>query len=637
MVEHEEAAFQHALGTMAQETKAEGEALRQQAEAAEKLQPLRDEEAARAAVLHRLSVERDALEREEARAKTRQAELETRLAQASRDLAREEEHIAEAEGILRGLGEEARRLEAASSRDHEEPRLREAVMRAAETLAAAELALSEATTALVESRGEGNRLEGEKTRIAERLARSEVEVREIEDELARLEAESGTASMLAGLNAELAQLLAQVDETEAELLAAEAEQDAARALESELRAEASAARLANQEAETELATILKLLAPETAGAWTPIIDEIKVASGYEQALGAALGDDLDAASDEAAPAHWRLAAEGAFDPALPDGATPLGQFANAPKVLARRLAQIGLVEANLGRELQARLSPGQRLVSKDGDLWRWDGYSVQAGTASAAGARLIERSRMETLKRETRRSSGAVDRCRLGALCCVEQGRGDQPRPPRLFVSRPGRPRRRSTGRARRLPLSNTRRRRTARSSARWPRRRRGRGRPGTRRASTLRASPPPCLSSARSGRSKRHWRSPKAPPRPPARPHARAEAALEGFEREMTPAASASRRSSPRNELWQNRIANAREQIATLRAREAETSADLAALANLPAEIEAAARQAARRDRTAAERERGKAADDLAVAETDLKRPREGFARGAGAAGRSA
>ena len=100
-VEQEEAAFQQALGTMvAQETKAEGEALRQQAEAAEKLQPLRDEEAARAAVLHRLSVERDALEREEARAKARQAELETRLAQASRDLAREEEHIAEAEGML---------------------------------------------------------------------------------------------------------------------------------------------------------------------------------------------------------------------------------------------------------------------------------------------------------------------------------------------------------------------------------------------------------------------------------------------------------------------------------------------------------------------------------------------------------
>ena len=139
-VEQAEAAFQAALGTVAQETKSEGEALRQQAEAAEKLQPLRDEEAARAAVLHRLSVERDALEREEARAKARQAELETRLAQASRDLAREEEHIAEAENMLRGLGEEARRLEAASSRDVQEPQLREAAALAASALAAAESA-----------------------------------------------------------------------------------------------------------------------------------------------------------------------------------------------------------------------------------------------------------------------------------------------------------------------------------------------------------------------------------------------------------------------------------------------------------------------------------------------------------------
>src|SRR5262249_34692727 len=101
-VEEEESAFQDALATMGRETKAEGEALRQQAEAAERLQPLRDEEATRAAVLHRLSVERDALEREEARAKARQAELETRLAQASRDIAREEEHISDAEDALRG-------------------------------------------------------------------------------------------------------------------------------------------------------------------------------------------------------------------------------------------------------------------------------------------------------------------------------------------------------------------------------------------------------------------------------------------------------------------------------------------------------------------------------------------------------
>ena len=295
-VDEEEASFQRALAAVAQETKAEGEALRQQAEAAEKLQPLRDEEAARAAVLHRLSVERDALDREEARAKARQAELETRLAQASRDLAREEEHIAEAEGILRRLGEEKRRLEAASSRDHEEPQLRAAAAKAKAALDAAEATLRAATTALAEARAERGQHEGEKSELQARMARLEAQGGEIEAELARAEAESGTGGKLQALNAGLAELSANVQRIEVELQAAEAEEEAALKAEAETRAAAAAAKLASQELETELATLMKLLAP--AHDWSPIVEEIKITSGYEQALGAALGDDLDAASDE---------------------------------------------------------------------------------------------------------------------------------------------------------------------------------------------------------------------------------------------------------------------------------------------------------------------------------------------------
>ncbi|HZJ12413.1 MAG TPA: chromosome segregation SMC family protein, partial [Methyloceanibacter sp.] len=397
-VEQEEASFQEALAAVAQETKAEGEALRQQAEAAEQLQPLRDEEAARAAVLHRLSLERDALEREEARAKARQAELETRLAQASRDLAREEEHIAEAEGMLRGLGDEGRRLAVASSRDREEPQLRDAAARAKETLESAEQALRESTNMLAEARAERGRLEGEKTETEGRIAKLAAQADELESELAKREAESGNEKELTWLKAGLAELSAAVEAMEAELHAAEADEDKARFDEAKTRALAASAKLVNQEVETELATLSKLLGP--AHDWSPIVEEIKVTSGYEQALGAALGEDLDAASDETAPSHWRLTAAAGEDPKLPEGATPLSKFVKGPPVLARRLQQIGVVDPGKGRPLQASLKPGQRLVSKDGDLWRWDGYSVQAGTASAAGARLLERSRVEALKAE---------------------------------------------------------------------------------------------------------------------------------------------------------------------------------------------------------------------------------------------
>ena len=35
-----------------------------------------------------------------------------------------------------------------------------------------------------------------------------------------------------------------------------------------------------------------------------------------------------------------------------------------------------------GARLQAALQPGQRLVSLEGDLWRWDGYCIWAEDAA---------------------------------------------------------------------------------------------------------------------------------------------------------------------------------------------------------------------------------------------------------------
>jgi chromosome segregation protein len=618
-VEQEEAAFQSALGMVAQETKAEGEALRQQAEAAEKLQPLRDEEAARAAVLHRLSVERDALEREEARAKARQAELETRLAQASRDLAREEEHIAEAESMLRGLGEEGRRLEAASSRDRQEPLLREAAARAGETLAAAEQMLSQATTGLVEARAEGSRLESEKTKIEERLAQLEAQASELGQELAQLESESGSDTKLAELNAELTRLSTLVEGIETQLATAESDEDAARFHEAKMRALATSAKLVSQEVETELATLIKLLAPDHDGEWIPIVDEIKVVSGYERALGAALGDDLDAANNETAPAHWRFAAARAGDPALPEGATPLSQFVQAPKVLARRLAQIGVVAAERGRDLQTELAPGQRLVSREGDLWRWDGYSIRSGAASAAGARLVERSRLEALKDERAKAEAhaSAAEAELAEATGKAESAGQKTKTLRHKAKEAHGEldrTRDAIAAAEHEAQSNSKqlgalaeaiaRTRAALDEARQQGERIKTALLGLAPLSVLEASLEAAQTKATASRSQA----------------ARAEAALEGFEREVRLRQERLEAISAEWELWQNRIAKAREQIETLRARAAETRADLTALANLPAEIEQ------RRGRlldaiNAAERERGKAADDLAIAETELKR----------------
>ena len=134
------------------------------------------------------------------------------------------------------------------------------------------------------------------------------------------------------------------------------------------------------------------------GFWPAVVEEISVAKGYEAALGAALGDDLDASTNASAPAHWALSsAEG--DPALPPGVEALAKHVSAPPALARRLAQIGVVRGGR-RRLRAQLKPGQRLVSKEGDLWRWDGFIQAAEAPTPAARRLAEKNRLGDLQDE---------------------------------------------------------------------------------------------------------------------------------------------------------------------------------------------------------------------------------------------
>ncbi len=106
----EEVALQGAMRIVGQLTQAEAEALRGQNDSAEMLQPLREREAVRAAVLRRLDVERNTLDAEEARARQRQVELEARLVQLQKDADREEELVAEARDILVRLAEEEEAL-----------------------------------------------------------------------------------------------------------------------------------------------------------------------------------------------------------------------------------------------------------------------------------------------------------------------------------------------------------------------------------------------------------------------------------------------------------------------------------------------------------------------------------------------
>ncbi len=191
---------------------------------------------------------------------------------------------------------------------------------------------------------------------------------------------------------------AAADQAEAETAALRErarEADASRArVEAALRDQQAVAERLRAEADA----LAALVEPKAAGAG--VIDLVEVQEGYAEALAAALGDDLVAGLDPAAPAHWRAQAAQADPPALPQGCTPLDRFVSGPAALGRRLAQIGVAEPEVAAALQGRLLQGQRLVSKDGGLWRWDGFVRLPDAAGPGATRLRQRARLRRLEAE---------------------------------------------------------------------------------------------------------------------------------------------------------------------------------------------------------------------------------------------
>ena len=375
--------------------------LRQEAD--DKLPARREEEAIAAAVLQRLQVQHDTLNDQEARARQTIETLTARIGQLTRDMEREA-------GLNRDAGETIGKLEweqaqlekLSDGHDAALETAAAAAQEAAQVLQDRETALSALTedvARLAARHHSAHRLmedvtrtlaknEAEAGRARATVAQAEAALARSAEEVAAAEAAQAEAVRTAE-NAEAT--LVQADQARADTQAREAD---ARAGHSEAEGEASALR-------AEVAALARLVDRDTAEGGQ-ILDRFRVAPGYEKALGAALGDDLRIPEiTQDGPSGWVLLPGYNASQPLPEGATPLSAHVTAPGVMARRMAQIGLVDRADGARLQPHLKPGQRLVSVEGDLWRWDGFRAGAEDApSAAALRLQQLNRLVELKRD---------------------------------------------------------------------------------------------------------------------------------------------------------------------------------------------------------------------------------------------
>ncbi|MTI08878.1 coiled-coil domain-containing protein [Curvivirga aplysinae] len=419
-----------------------------QAKAAEKLPELRKKEAEAAAELQRLQLAERELTNEESRLQQSRMDLENRLRQLTLDMERERALEGDARQALERLASEKEMLDDGSSDQLEMvEELKEAMEVAQEEVSEKEVLLNQLTEQVAGLEAQRNALMQQGEQAASRIERLKERASELaieKENLAQdmelveeldlaeetvMEAETTVEAMREALEvaeeslqhsvatereardrlqSEEVEGRKRIDATEAE------NRHALQETEKTWRDKLNKAESKLQNLKAEYEALGKILAASLTDIAEPLAEHITVEAGYEMALGSALGDELDASIQAGEPISWQEV-PGAESFNLPSDMKSLLDFVKAPKALSRRLSQVAVADnADAAAKMQSQLKQGQRIVTKEGGLWRWDGYTIVPDVPSSAAQKLEQKKRLEELE-------GLVKDARVEAEEMVEQ------------------------------------------------------------------------------------------------------------------------------------------------------------------------------------------------------------------------
>lgn len=382
---------------------------KEQVEIAAALPPLRDSDAGAAAALQRLSIARENMEAEAERRKQTAISLRATLEQIIGDRVREQEIATDAGAALERLNTEKSRLEAARDAEKaDEISARETLEAAVQAAGEAEAEFDRTSEQAAGARAQRSSLESDKLAIARRAEQLASETVRLDGELTALmdsdESLSALKSAEDAIVSEEKRLEAATSSLEA------AEKATVEARERRQDADSARAELSGhvKALSAEVDSLTRLLQSNNDDGDKPVADALSAKPGYEKAVGAALGDDADAGTDLESTRFWQILGDiPKFDWAKE--ATPLAGFVTGPAELGRLFSATAVVDSDAdGDKLAPLLMPGQRLVSKAGSLWRWDGLTARADAPSQAALKLEQKNRLNELSAELEKTSARV-------------------------------------------------------------------------------------------------------------------------------------------------------------------------------------------------------------------------------------
>jgi chromosome segregation protein len=408
-----------------------GAATINQVESAEKLPKLRETEAEIAAELHSLTIAREGLDEEEARVRHTALEADNRRQQLERDEEREQAITEDSGGAVIRLTEEREQIELSREGESGAQKIaQELLERSNETVKMLESQMNQLTENVAASEAQRNGLSNRLREIDARMDRLKLRRQEIMSQRADIESQSPDPETVVGAEAGLEEARAALEYVQQQRDILEEQRTEAQEKIQKATSELQEVSAIKTALDAEEKTLERILTSNEGELWPPMIDEVIVEPGFETALGVAMGEDLSVSSDEAAPAHWRSFPPYDIIQALPGKIQPLSDVVKGPAALTRRLSQIGIVDDDKqGKILSPLLTQGQRIVSKTGSVWRWDGFTVSSGATTAAAARLEQRNRQNEVQLQLNAAQKKVNVAQLiheNACKNEEEIRGDE-------------------------------------------------------------------------------------------------------------------------------------------------------------------------------------------------------------------
>ena len=388
--------------------------------AAAALPALRTQDAEAGAKLQRLIVEREGVDREAARVGEATLENERATKQLMQDVERENTLAHDAIKALEKLAAEEEALNAQKQGSEDAIAAdQEAAAQARTVLTSAEEHLTNVNAQLAKLDAEAasqRRILGEANARVQRLQNR---VEQVGRELENARAKVAQGPDLDALAATHADAITAVEEARTRQNQERQTLDAKLAVEREARNNQRDAQDAYNAVKNEQSALAKITQRGSGSAAQNNLlsaGDVSAAPGFEKALAAFMGPTATAALNKSlgseAPAVWTSIGqdEPHADLMWPETVVPLAEQVEGPAALTRAFYSCGVADSiDAANRLQPQLSFGQILTSREGGIWRWDGYAALPGAEERAAAeRMAQVKRLEALDTQVAAANDAL-------------------------------------------------------------------------------------------------------------------------------------------------------------------------------------------------------------------------------------